>query len=224
MCDTAGIIFGVKNFSKEEIEGKRIIEVGSFDENGSLRPFIESLNPREYIGIDIKEGPGVDMICSVEEMVEKFGRESFDIIISTELLEHVRDYKRGIANIKNICKLGGTVFITTRSYGFLYHGFPSDYWRFEASDLEYIFSDCLIEKIEKDKYSPGVFIKVRKPKDFKENDLASLELYSIILDKRTKEIKPKDINIFQKRKNRNQRVKKIINDIGKLFYRIVERF
>jgi len=106
MCNVNCVLFGAINLSKEEIQGKRVIEVGSLDVNGSLSPLLKSYNPKEYIGIDIVKGPNVDKICKVEDLVEEFGEDTFDVVISTELLEHVKDWKRAVSNIKRVCKQG----------------------------------------------------------------------------------------------------------------------
>ena len=197
MCNINCIIFGAKNLTKEEIKGKRVLEVGAYDVNGSLRPLVESWEPSEYIGVDIEMGPGVDIICDAENLVEKFGEESFDIVISTELLEHVKNWKKVVSNIKRVCKRGGIILITTRSKGFPYHPFPYDFWRYELEDFKEIFSDLEILSLEKDNIkSPGVFIKARKPQNFKERDLSDYKLYSIITNKRMKEITEKDFYNF----------------------------
>ena len=107
MCNVTGIIFAVKNLSREEVASRTVLEVGSSDVNGSLRPIIESWKPLEYIGVDILAGPGVDQICDVGDLVERFGKNRFDIVIATELLEHVRDWRRAITNLKNVCRPGG---------------------------------------------------------------------------------------------------------------------
>ena len=44
-------------------------------------------------------------------------------------------------------------------------------------DMEYIFSDFIIEKIETDPYHPGVFIKAVRPIVFVEKNLSSYEVY-----------------------------------------------
>ena len=186
------ILFAAINLKKDEIEGKRIIEVGSCDVNGSLRPLIESLRPKHYIGIDIISGPSVDIICDVKDLLSRFGKQSFDIAISTELLEHVRDWKLAIHNIKSVCKLNGTILLTTRSYSFGYHGHPCDFWRYEIEDMKYIFQDCIIEKLEKDPQK-GIFIKAIKPENFVEKDLSDYKLYSIVVNKKVKELCDKDI-------------------------------
>ena len=188
MCNEACITFGAKSLTKQEVEGKRVIDVGSLDVNGSLRQTVESLGPAEYVGVDIRQGPGVDVICRAEDIVERFGKESFDIVVSTELLEHVRDWRRVISNIKRVCKRSGVILITTRSYGFPEHDYPFDFWRYEIEDMKDIFSDCDIESLECDHLGPGVFVKVRKPNHFVENDLHDYRLYSMLVKERTERV------------------------------------
>ena len=197
MCNTTGIVFGVKNLNLEEIKGKKIVEVGAYDVNGSLRPIIESwAKPAEYIGVDIVKGPGVDVVCMAENLKNVFGKEHFDIVICTELLEHVRDWKKVVSNIKNICKTNGLIIITTRSKGFKYHGFPYDFWRYELDDLKKIFSDCEIITLENDTAAPGVFLKAKKPVGFLEKDLATYKLFNVVVDKDVTELKDIDLRIF----------------------------
>lgn len=192
----SGIVFGARNLSAPEIKGKKVIEIGSYDINGSLRSIVESMEPAEYVGVDLEEGPGVDIICDAEKIVDKFGSESFDVVISTELLEHIKDWRKVISNIKTICKEGGLIFITTRSFGFAYHGHPYDFWRFESEDMENIFSDCEILALENDDSMPGIFMKAQKPYNFHENNLSDYKLYNIIADKRCMEITDNDLKSF----------------------------
>lgn len=192
MCHISCIVFGTLNLKEEDIKGKRVIEIGSYDVNGSFRSIVESLEPSEYVGIDIVEGSCVDEVCSAEDVLERFGSESFDVVISTEVIEHVRDWQKVISNIKKICKENGIILITTRSYGFIYHPTPADYWRFEKEDIENIFPDFEILKLEKDKELPGVFLKARKPEEFNEKELSNYELYNIVVDKRVSKITDND--------------------------------
>jgi len=184
MCHESCIAFGKKAIQKNEIEGKMIIEVGSYNVNGSLRKDIESFKPAKYVGVDMKLGPCVDSICDAENLIEVFGKEVFDVVISTELMEHVSDWKKVISNLKNICVPGGIILISTRSKGFGYHGYPYDFWRYEVEDMKEIFSDCKILILESDSQAPGVFIKVQKPIDFKEKDLSKINLYNMLTGQR----------------------------------------
>lgn len=196
MCNAECIEFGMRNLIEEEIKGKSVIEVGSIDINGSLRPFVESLCPASYIGIDLTMGLGVDVICDAYDMLERFGDETFDILISTELLEHVLDWRRVISNFKRILKPGGIMIITTRSLGFRYHGYPFDFWRYEVSDMQAIFSDFIIEKLEKDYRSHGVHVKAIRHRVFFENDLSHHSLYSMVKRKHLIGLTKVDLFLF----------------------------
>jgi 2-polyprenyl-3-methyl-5-hydroxy-6-metoxy-1,4-benzoquinol methylase len=220
MCNISCITFGAINLNKDEVFNKRIIEVGSNNVNGSLRPIYESWNPAEYVGIDIEYGPGVDIICDAEDILERFGKNSFDIVVSTELLEHVRNWRKVVSNLKNVCKPGGIIIITTRSFGHHYHGFPYDFWRYEIDDMKYIFSDCNIDKIEKDTEYPGVFLRVTKPDNFFENNLSNYQLFSIIANRIIQDIDDKTLNEFlkdyQKRQIIERNVEKIVSSFRKM--------
>src|SRR3989339_548177 len=196
MCNASCIIFGVKNLNEEEVRGKRVIEVGAYDLNGSLRPVIEKFGPAEYIGVDIEAGPGGGRVCRAGDLALEIGADSFDIVISNELLEHIADWRSAISNLKKICRPGGIILITTRSSGFPFHAYPNDYWRYEPSDMEKIFSDCELVALTRDPEAPGVFLKVRKPADFIENNTDSISLYSIVSGRRMKTITAKDFYTF----------------------------
>jgi SAM-dependent methyltransferase len=174
----------VENFIKQsllydDIFDKTILEVGSRNINGSCREYINSLNPKSYLGIDIENGEGVDIVMKAEELVKYFGKEQFDIIISTETLEHCKNWKSVISNMKQILKPKGLLVITTRSRGFPKHEYPGDYWRFEVEDFKQIFEDFEILDLMKDPQIYGVFIKIKKPKNFKEKSLKEMEVYHI---------------------------------------------
>jgi len=180
MCNKCCIKFGQDNISEKDIIGKKVIEIGCVDINGSLRSYVESFKPQQYIGTDIVSNKGVDKICYAEKLFDVFKKESFNILICTEVLEHVENWKAVISNFKNIISVNGFLLITTRSKGFKFHGYPHDYWRYEEEDFKYIFSDMIINKIEKDTRSPGIFIKATKPENFIEKNLSEYKLYSMI--------------------------------------------
>lgn len=188
MCDVAVIEFFIEHCRIDEFNGKRVLEVGSRYINGSVRPFVERfLKPREYIGIDIEPGKFVDLLLPAEKIVEYFGEMSFDVIISTELLEHVRDWRLVINNMKKVVREGGYIYITTRSIGFPYHGYPYDFWRYEIDDMKKIFSDFNIIALKRDPQQ-GILLKAKKPKDWRAANLDNIALYSILLGRRTKKI------------------------------------
>ena len=148
----------------KDVEGKRVLEVGSLDVNGSVRPMVMARNPKEYIGVDIVDGPGVDQVLDACELVEHFGENSFDMVISTEMLEHTDDWAASIANMLTVLKPGGIIVLTTRSIGFAYHH-PPDRWRYNQESMYEIF-DMLgyqLQVLMDDPEFNGVFVKAQRP-------------------------------------------------------------
>jgi len=184
MCNKTCIDFGKANLCAADVRGKSVIEVGSLNVNGSLRRDIEALGPASYIGVDIQMGSGVDRICRVEGLVRMFGREAFDVVVSTELIEHVKDWQAAIYNLKSVLRPGGVTLITTRSKGFKYHGYPYDFWRYEADDLRAIFADFEIKSLQSDSPEPGIFLFARKPLPYTRKDIRGIKLQSVIMGRR----------------------------------------
>ena len=199
MCNSAGIEFVMRQLSCDDIANKKVIEVGSQNINGSVRSYVEKCNPLCYVGVDVAEGQGVDEICDINHLISRFGKESFDIVICTEVLEHVQDWRNAIFNLKYILKSNGILVLTTRSYGFPYHGYPFDFWRYEIDDMRMLFSDLEINSNESDPSAPGVFIKATKPIWFSENSLEKYRLYSIIKHKNVRNITDFDLYLFKAR-------------------------
>jgi SAM-dependent methyltransferase len=187
--NVAVLDFFMRNVDCGEFDGRRVLEVGSKFVNGSVRPLIERFcKPREYIGVDIEPGKYVDVVLPAERLVDYFGPESFDVVVSTEVIEHVLDWRLVINNMKVVLRRGGFIYLTTRSRGFPYHAYPHDYWRYEPSDMVRIFGDFEIIRLEADWEAPGVFLKARKPLDWRPVDLGGIALYSVVLGRRVREL------------------------------------
>jgi SAM-dependent methyltransferase len=188
MCNRACLAYGEQQIADTDVRDRRVIEVGARNVNGSLRGFVEGLGPARYVGVDIEEGPGVDEVVNAEDLVDRFGAESFDVVLCTEVLEHVRDWRRVISNLKRLVAPGGLLLITTRSIGFPYHAFPWDFWRYENDDMRAIFSDFTVENVESDPTAPGVFMTARRGAQLEEKDVSGYELYSMVRRGRCREL------------------------------------
>jgi SAM-dependent methyltransferase len=126
--------------------------------------------------VDIEPGKYVDAVLPAEKLINCFGSESFDVVISTGLLEHVHNWRIVVNNMKTVLKRGGYIYVATRSRGFSYYAYPYDFWRYEPNDMLAIFRDFEIIRIETDWEAPGVFLKARKPVNWKPIDLSNVTL------------------------------------------------
>jgi len=158
-----------------DIAGREVLEIGSFDVNGSPRTHIIPLGPKKYVGIDTAPGKGVDLVLDGAKAHEHFGENSFDIVLCCEVLEHAADWKAIVSSAKRVLRPDGVMVFTTRAPGFPYHKFPEDHWRFTEAIFGRVFSDMKVELICGDSEFPGVFIEAHKPQGFKEADLLKVE-------------------------------------------------
>jgi len=173
--------FGNKVLTKELIENKIVLNVGSLDVNGSWKSIIKSFKPKFYIGIDIQKGKGVDLTVAAEKLDTIYPEKLFDLIVSTETLEHIELWKEAILTMKKLLNLGGTLIITTRSRGCNYHPYPDDYWRYEIDDMKNIFSDFDISILEIDPEWPGVLMVAKKISE-ERRWLDDIELFKVDKD------------------------------------------
>lgn len=161
----ACLAFGRRVLTPDRIAGARVLEVGARDVNGSFRPIAEALGPALYVGVDIAPGPGVDLICDAVELAARFGAASFDVVITTEMLEHVADWQAVAWNLVAVLRPGGWLILTTRAPGFARHDWPEDHWRYTAEDLRAIFGDLEIVECTEDRDDMGAFLLAQRVGD-----------------------------------------------------------
>lgn len=118
---------------KGKISGN-VLEVGSFNVNGGLRELLPIT-----VGIDMREGPGVDRVLSVSDLLATYGPESFDCVCSADALEHIEDWESALVNMWGVLKPGGVLFLTMANMKKGYHGYPSDFWRWPLDDFKRLF-------------------------------------------------------------------------------------
>ena len=148
--------------------GTRMLEVGSLDVNGTVRAVLGHA-VASYYGVDIRPGPGVDEVLDVAHLSARFGASAFDLVASTEMLEHCHDWQDALYQMLAVVKPGGLMLVTTRSPGFPLHDHPADHWRFEKQELARLLEPVgTVVELEDDfslGWPCGVGVIVRKRKD-----------------------------------------------------------
>jgi len=174
----------IKEKFPKYFENVSVIEMGSLDINGTVRDFYS--NTKDYIGVDLDEGPGVDLVPHTEEV--DLPDNSFDIAVSAECFEHNPYWLETFVNMHRIAK--NFVIFTCAGEGRPEHGtrrshpdtspFTLD-WDYYRNLTEKDFSDNLdlnsmFSKYEftynakaQDLYFWGVKKKTRKKKNDNNN-------------------------------------------------------
>lgn len=112
-----------------------ILEIGSYqvcgqERIGDLRPFFCG---RDYIGLDMRPGPGVDRVGNVEALDLPTG--SVGTVLALSTFEHVRHFWRGFDEVFRVLRPDGALLVSV-PFNLHLHGYPSDYWRFTAEGLD----------------------------------------------------------------------------------------
>lgn len=107
----------IRKIFPEYFSDRNVLDIGSLDINGNNRFLFNSCG---YVGLDVGEGPNVDVI-SVGHLYNS-SDESYDTIISTEVFEHDMFYEDTIRNVIRMLKPGGAFIFTCASTGRPEHG------------------------------------------------------------------------------------------------------
>jgi SAM-dependent methyltransferase len=99
-----------------------------------------------YIGADIANNPQADIHISSDGQVP-LPDNSIDIILSTQVLEHVISPERYLSECHRLLKVGGFIILSTHGYWY-YHPVPTDFWRWTGSGLRKILKDAGFQIIE----------------------------------------------------------------------------
>jgi SAM-dependent methyltransferase len=89
-----------------------------------------------YVGVDVQENRNADVHGAVEELPLEDG--AFDVVLCTQVLEHVDDPARAVRELLRVTAPGGRVLASTHGV-MLYHPNPQDLWRWTHTGLERLF-------------------------------------------------------------------------------------
>jgi hypothetical protein len=116
----------------------QILEIGSRARSGNVyRDFIP--DGMKYVGMDILEGPNVDVVGDAHELSRHFAPGTFDAAYSIAVFEHLLMPWKVTIELNKILKPGGFVFIATHQT-FNLHEQPWDFWRFSDKAWHGLFN------------------------------------------------------------------------------------
>lgn len=115
------------------VDDARVLDVGC-----GAKPYLPLVASQaaEYVGVDTAQGPYVDHVAPAEQL--PFEDASFDLVLCTQVLEHVQDPAAVLSEIHRVLCPGGGALISTHGV-FLFHPDPpdtdGDYWRWTHAGL-----------------------------------------------------------------------------------------
>jgi SAM-dependent methyltransferase len=126
-----------------------VLDIGSYDVNGSYRALFTS-PAWSYTGIDLTEGPGVDVVLDTPYRFP-FATGSHDLVISGQAFEHVEYFWMTFLEMLRVLRPGGMVFLIAPSRG-PEHRFPQDCWRFYPDGYRALagFGNCDLLQVTTD--------------------------------------------------------------------------
>ncbi|MGB3921681.1 MAG: class I SAM-dependent methyltransferase [Minisyncoccia bacterium] len=112
------------------------------------------------VTVDIDPNRKPDIVADAENLPFKDGE--FSVVLSTEMLEHVRNPNKVEKEIRRVTAQGGTLILSTR-FVFPLHDTPHDYWRFTKYGLQELFKEWqIIELIPETKNFSAVAVLLQR--------------------------------------------------------------
>lgn len=122
-------------------DGDRILDYGCADV-----PY-RSFFPRgaEYVAADLEGNPNATLILRRDGTIPA-PDASFDALLSTQVLEHVTDPARYLAEAVRVLRPGGRLLLSTHGT-FVYHPDPIDLWRWTCAGLRHVVEQAGFEVV-----------------------------------------------------------------------------
>jgi len=134
--------FNQLNFVRANIDIFRepYLEIGT--KYGLTQKMRELFPNFEYIGLDMEDGPGVDVVLDLTKdfiSIDKaLAGRRFNTIFSLSVLEHCKNPFLMCENITRLLNRNGVVYVSA-PFSWKFHAYPSDYWRFTPEGIKLLF-------------------------------------------------------------------------------------
>jgi SAM-dependent methyltransferase len=108
--------------------GGRVLDYGCAD-----APYHGWFAGADVVGADLPGNPHATLVLAPDGTVPE-PDASFDAVLSTQVLEHVADPERYLAECLRVLKPGGRLLLSTHGF-MVYHPDPVDLWRWTCAGL-----------------------------------------------------------------------------------------
>lgn len=116
--------------------GGRVLDYGCADV--PYRHFFPT--DARFVAADLPGNPHAGMQLNADATVPSDGG-SFDVVVSTQVLEHVADPALYLSECFRVLRPGGRLLLSTHGV-FVYHPDPVDYWRWTCAGLRHVVEEA----------------------------------------------------------------------------------
>lgn len=138
--------FVIQMARRHDKQEKKLLDIGAG--NSPYKKYFRNI---QYSTQDIRQNKDntIDVIGDINAGLPIVPDFSFDFILCTQVLEHLKEPKKAIAIFYRILRPGGRVFLTTNFF-YQNHMAPHDYYRFTKYGLAYLGESCgfIVEHIK----------------------------------------------------------------------------
>lgn len=122
----------------------RVLEIGAKSYGQDTYKPLFPADKFKYTGLDIEDGPNVDIVPNHVLLWEEIADESYDLCISGQTFEHNPFFWGTFSEIARVLSPGGYAFIVAPGAGPV-HRYPFDCWRFYPDSWRFL---CLLSGME----------------------------------------------------------------------------
>lgn len=136
------IVEKIRNFGKN-IKISRLLDIGGGQES-QYKSILSSIT-KEYLNLEIKKGPYVDIVGSVYKIPSP--DSSVNVITLFMVLEHLKKPLEALKECRRVLAAGGYLAVTTVQYWHT-HNHPNDYFRYTKEGLKYLCKEAGFKVVE----------------------------------------------------------------------------
>jgi len=122
----------------------------TLDIGAQIGPYATAFPNR--IALDLVARPGIHVVGDARTL--PVADESFDVVLCTEVLEHIPEPQRAIDEMARVLRPGGTLLLTTR-FLFPIHDAPHDYFRCTKYGLRHLLKAFEIAELREETTTIG---------------------------------------------------------------------
>jgi SAM-dependent methyltransferase len=128
--------------NKAPADTRTVLDCGSFDVNGTLRPLAEKRGWK-YVGIDVRPGPNVDVVAT-DPFHYPYDDNSFDVVMCSGMLHNVSRPWLLVPEMARVLRPGGLLAIVA-PWSLGLSQYPRDYFRVMPDGMMELFdiAGCL---------------------------------------------------------------------------------